>query len=141
MSKRISIFTLKKTTDVSSLEIKAPFACLIYSNKNVTIDDISLVADSLISSGCLYVVCTGKDCETWHDTIDEISVMKNVEEGETKLIMTSWHENDSIEEVIWFWLNLTDFDNITFENYLALVVGESKEIENEIQQAIKENSL
>lgn len=141
MKKNVSIITLQNPVDVHDLEIRAPFVCLIYSNQNVNIDDISLVADWLISSGCLYAVCAGKDCETWHDTIDEISVIKDVEDAKTELIMTTWHENESIEEVVWFWLNSTNFDNKIFENYLCLIIDDSKLMEEEIQQTIKENSI
>jgi hypothetical protein len=119
MSKNISILKLQKPIDVSVLKAEAPFVCMIYSNQNATIDEISSVADWLISSGCRYIVCAGND----------------------ELVMTTWHEDETIEEVVWFWLNLTNFDDINFENYLALIIGESKEIEEEIQQTIKENSL
>lgn len=72
---------------------------------------------------------TAKDCETWHDTIDEISVMKDIEDAQAELIMTTWHENESINGVVWFWVNLTNFDDKIFENYLSLVVDDSKLIE------------
>lgn len=141
MTKNISITTLQRPIDVSNLKIEAPFVCMVYLNQDTTKEEMILVANWLISSGCRYVVCGGNNCELLHDIIDETSVIKNIDENKDELVMTTGHENEPVEEVVWFWLNLTNFDDINFENYLALVIGESKEIEEEIHQRIKENSL
>ena len=140
MNKNVSITTIQKPFDLSSIEVKAPFTCLLYSSQEeVTDDEMMSVANWLVTSGCCYAVCAGLKCSAWHDTIDtaEISRDPNIK----NLIMTTWHENETAEDVVWYWLNLTNFEDIAFENYLALLVGTSKVIEEKIQNAVKNNDL
>ena len=140
MNKNISIVTIQKPSDTSSIEVKTPFACLLYSNQEkASSDEIESVANWLVNSGCRYAVCAGVKCEEWHDTIDTADTIRDP--NTQNLIMTTWHKNETVEDVVWFWLNLTDFEDIAFENYLALLIGDSKTIEEKIQQAIQNNSL
>lgn len=46
----------------------------------------------------------GIDCSSWDDTVDEANLAKwNFNEiPDENFIMTTWHENDSIQEVFWF---------------------------------------
>ena len=97
------------------------------------------VANWLVHSGCRYAVCAGLKCSEWHDAIDTADTI--CDPNTQNLIMTTWHENETVEDVVWHWLNLTDFEDIAFENYLALLIGDSKTIEGKIQKAIENNSL
>src|SRR5688500_7135603 len=92
MNKNISIAILEKPFDTSSIEVKIPFACLLYSNQdNVTYDEMMSVANWLVPSGCRYVVCAGLNCSEWHDTIDTADIIRDP--STQNLIMTTWHEN------------------------------------------------
>jgi hypothetical protein len=140
MSKIISIVTIQKPSDTSSIEVKTPFACLLYSNQEkVSSNEMESIANWLVNSGCRYAVCAGLKCSEWHDTIDTADTIRDPHIQ--NLIMTTWHKNETVEDVVWFWLNLTDFEDIAFENYLALLISDSKAIEEKIQQAIQNNSL
>ena len=100
---------------------------------------MALLANWLVHSGCRYAVCAGLNCLEWHDAIDAADIIRDP--NAENLIMTTWHEYDVIEDIVWHWLNLTDFENITFNNYLSLLIGSSKEIEDKIKAAIKNNHL
>ncbi len=140
MSKNISIATIQKPFDTSSIEVKIPFACLLFSNQEqLSGNEMESIAKWLVASGCRYVVCTGLKCLDWHDIIDMVDIMHNP--NTQNLIMTTWHENETVEDVVWHWLNLTDFEDIAFENYLALLIGDSKTVEEKVQKAIKNNEL
>ena len=140
MDKNVSILTLQKPFETSTIEVNSPFACLIYSNQqNVTRDEMSSVANLLINSGCRYAVCAGLNCLDWHDSIDITDTIHDP--TLQNFIMSTWHENESVEDVVWFWLNLTDFDDVAFENYLALLIGNSHDVEEKIREAVKNNSL
>lgn len=140
MNKNFLITTIQRPFDTSSIDAKAPFACLLYSNQDdATSDEMMSVANWLISSGCRYVVCAGSKCSEWHDIVDTVDIIRDPDTQ--NLVMTTWHENETVEDVVWFWLNLTDFEDIAFENYLALLIGDSKTIEEKVQKAIKNNSL
>jgi hypothetical protein len=55
--------------------------------------------------------------------------------------MTTSHIDESIEEVVWFWLTLTNYDDNIFENFLLLVIGEPENIEVKIMKAASEIDL
>jgi len=59
---------------------------------------------TLIESGCLYALCWGQDCEAWHDAIDDAYLeATNYEEVlEEKQVLSTWHEDEDLEEVFWF---------------------------------------
>ena len=113
---------LHRPYDTSRLQVKAPFVGLLYANDSVTSDEMKAIAEWLITSGCRYAVCAGVNCSEWHDAIDMVSVVSDL--PEERFIMTSWHTDESMGDVIWFWLNCTDYDDTMFENYLALIVGD-----------------
>jgi len=140
MNKNVSITTIQKPFDLSSIEVKAPFICLLYaSQEDVTDDEMMSVANWLVDSGCRYAVCAGLKCSAWHDTIDTADISRDP--NNKNLIMTTWHENQTSEDVVWYWLNLANFEDIALENYLALLVGTSNVIEEKIRNAVKNNDL
>jgi hypothetical protein len=58
----------------------------------------------LVSSGCRYMLAWGKDCSSWDDAVDEANLERfdygDIADEET--VMTTWHEDDDLEEVFWF---------------------------------------
>jgi hypothetical protein len=51
--------------------------------------------------------------------------------------MTTWHDNEAIQDVVWFALTNTNFDAHDFHDYLALMIGENPEIEAELFATIQ----
>ena len=45
---------------------------------------------------------TDCDCETWHDRMDDVCVLAAVNDGDDWHILTSWHEGESLEDVLEF---------------------------------------
>ncbi len=58
----------------------------------------------LVSSGCLYMLAWGRDCLSWDDSVDIASVVlaEAGERPESELVMTTWHEHESLSEVFDF---------------------------------------
>jgi hypothetical protein len=42
---------------------------------------------------------------------------------DSEFVMTTWHENESIENVIWDTLNITDFEEYHFDEYLIIQIN------------------
>lgn len=139
-NKNISTVTLKRPFDVSSINVQTPYACLVYSTEDVTKEEMEKISSWILSSGCRYAVCAGMDCSEWHDAIDwaYIASDPNYSPPESRFIMTSWHTNDTLEEIVWFWLTLTNYDDNIFENYLLLIVGEEEGLEERIKKVASE---
>ena len=101
----------------------AEFAVLIYiSDTTITAEEQELLSDQIVAAGCRYAVCAGYKCGTWDDSIDIADLKRNNwETKDENLIMTTWHENESLENIVFFFLNNTSFDYFTATNMLVVV--------------------
>lgn len=62
-------------------------------------------AEQLLRKGAVYVCAWGPDCERVHDCFDEIIASKALESSD-KVIMTTWHSKEGLEDALWFFLNV-----------------------------------
>lgn len=96
------------------------------------------IAEQIIGSGCGYVVCGGVESMAWHDAMDESSIAAEIsgELKEEETAVTTWHEDESIDDVAFFFaLNTflpeseghTDFVDLLSADYLVLLIGEMPE--------------
>lgn len=58
----------------------------------------------LVSSGCRYMLAWGKECGSWGESVEEANLERfNYEDiPENEVVMTTWHEDEDLEEVFWF---------------------------------------
>ena len=78
---------------------------------DITTEVISAFVHAALKSGMVYFCGWGPDCERFHDIVDEVVVEDDLGErqfagansGDT--IMTTWHENDTLEEAVEFFFN------------------------------------
>ena len=64
----------------------------------------ALISEWLVDTGCLYMMAWGRDCSTWDDAVDWAN-LEDFDFGEIpdeRLVMTTWHEKQSLEEVFGF---------------------------------------
>lgn len=115
------------------------FPCLIYSTQKTELAFKIAVASKIISAGCQFVVCAGAECEQWHDVVDDSILAAEMmsEHDPHKTIMTTWHAEDSFEELVFFFIHSTflseeddqqSFYEMASVNYLVLFVGHSPDI-------------
>ena len=64
------------------------------------------VAGSLIEQGIVYLCSWGPDCERVHDLFDSVIVERNPNETEKSVILTTWHDGESLDEALWHFLNV-----------------------------------
>jgi hypothetical protein len=75
---------------------------------NVSVDAISEFASAALSKGMVYFSAWGRDCERFHDIVDEIIVEDDLGErrfvGPTAddAVMTTWHKKETLEEALDF---------------------------------------
>lgn len=58
----------------------------------------------LLDRGICYLCVWGPDCERVHDLFDAERLPK---EPEGRVVMTTWHSEDPLQEAIWFFANCT----------------------------------
>ena len=61
------------------------------------------VSEWLVDQGCLYMMAHGDECSLWDDSVDIANLEAfdwNFDDiPEDKHVTTTWHENESLEEV------------------------------------------
>jgi hypothetical protein len=65
------------------------------------------VEAALIRAGAAWVCCWGPDCERFHDCFDEADVVVNGHASDSRVLMTTWHVDESLEDALWFALHST----------------------------------
>lgn len=74
---------------------------LAWDARGLSAETIFTVAQALVRSGLSYIVSWGPDCERVHDIFDDADIL----EDPASVIMSTWHEADSLEEALWFALH------------------------------------
>jgi hypothetical protein len=98
---------------------------LVVRARDVAPDEQMLLSRQIVDSGCRYAACTGVDSSSWDDSIDQAVVEAGLDgrRSESRTVMTTWHEKETLEEVIAFFLSHTAFEDFTPSRRLALQVG------------------
>lgn len=99
-------------------------------------DVLSSIAHKLISLGGVYFCCWGNGCELLHDAIDYASMERDIHSD--PVLMTTWHNDESLREVLWYFLNSTVPDDLlidTMRSMIAITIG-SSDWENECREAL-----
>jgi hypothetical protein len=112
-----------------TIEPLAPhFVVFVAADATAASDDaLAAFARSLLRQGASYVCAWGPGCERLHDTVDV--VREELNDDSESVVMTSWHEDESLDEALWFALFATVPDERyieTTDSVLAIVVAEPK---------------
>ena len=83
---------------------------------------LSGFAESLLASGCVYFCAWGPGCERAHDIMDECSLEID------PVIMTTWHDDESLDETLYFFLRNTwpDEGYSECDSAVAITVGSAE---------------
>ena len=101
------------------------FKCLILIEREVSREFQWEVSKALVKAGCLFSLAWGIDCTSWDDSIDW-AFLEHYNYGEypeDKFVMTTWHENDTLEETIEFARTCTDYSEVKLDEILVLDFG------------------
>jgi len=117
------------------------FPCLIWDHDgSLTETQRTEVARQLLQAGCRYAVCGGHNCEAWHDAVDVEFVRQHVDDSEatrdSEHVMTTWHDDESPDEVAFFFVLNTNFDDHDFAHLLIVHVGDGH-TKAEVEAAVR----
>jgi hypothetical protein len=74
---------------------------------------MSEFAHSALKNGMVYFCAWGLDCERFHDIVDEVVVEDDIGErlfvgkNRSDTIMTTWHDDEPLDEALDFFVSLT----------------------------------
>ena len=87
--------------DISALR---PFKTVVIVEDDVTSDRQVAVSRWLVESGCLYMMAWGRDCGSWCDVVERTNAeaFDTAEIPDDCLIITTSHQDESLEELFWY---------------------------------------
>jgi len=69
-------------------------------------DVVAEAAASLIGQGLVYICSWGADCARVESVFDEVIVERNPGETERSVIMSTQHDEESLDEALWYLLHV-----------------------------------
>jgi|JI10StandDraft_1071094.scaffolds.fasta_scaffold31987_7 hypothetical protein len=88
----------------------------------------------IVASKCQYFLCSGSECSLWDDDVDWAAIEQK------KDVITTWHENETLQEVLYF---LTDhvkksMDDKTIDLKCVMSLGGDGSILGRCKEIMKE---
>ena len=105
---------------------RRPFRAVVIIDQSVASEWQEEVSSWLVRSGCLYMMAWGKGCSSWDDSVDLANLKDfNFEEiPDEKFVMTTWHNNEPLEEVFWFSKHSAFHPNIEMQDTLIIHISD-----------------
>jgi hypothetical protein len=111
---------------------------LLVADPAVTSEEQEHLSAEIVATECRYAACAGHGCSSWDDSIDLACVLRDLEKGEEgPFVMTSWHEDETLDEVAEFFLLCVSIDGEDAARRLALVVGGGPEEYEALERALR----
>ena len=118
----------------------SPYKAVLVIEDVVDSEWKAAVSRWLADSGCLYMMAWGKECKSWHDSVDLARDQLTYGElPDDKFIMTTWHDDEPLEEVFGFAKYAAHHPTIELENVLFLHIG-AAERKNELEDMYRNAS-
>ena len=144
-NRQLILYDLATVDDVpESFDIAGLYfvAMLVWDANNSTDDEITVISRRLISAGCAYLCCWGRDCERVHGLFDSEWNANGFDNESDDTIMTTWHDDDTLDEFICFSMLHTEPTN-KYQNgcqsVIALVIDDDS-LASRIQDAFADPS-
>jgi len=108
--KQFALIDLDRLKWPSSFQLPSRrFRLFVAADSRRAADDaIAEFAHDALKRGMVYFCAWGPDCSRFHDVVDQVIVADDIGErafagpNEGDTIMTTWHENDSLEQALEF---------------------------------------
>ena len=107
------------------------------SKEAVKSEGLSELIKMLLAKGAKTFVCIGDYSESLHDEIDEIIYEYDDERnnGETLKIITTYHDDESVDDAVNYFVHGTEFPEVKFGGLLALVADADTEADGCLSKA------
>ncbi len=103
----------------------SPFKAVLIIESDVNSDWQTEASRWLVESGCLYMMAWGKACSSWDISVD-LANLEQFDYGDIPdddFIMTTWHEDEPLKEVLWFAKTTAHHPTVELNNVLFLHIG------------------
>jgi hypothetical protein len=126
----VRIAPCENLPDISAL---APFKAVVVLDAIYSSEWQDKVSKWLVDAGCFYMMAWGPDCSCWDNSVDHANMIAfpNYETPDDKFVMTTWHDDESLEDVFWYSQFCASFSYDEVELINAVILH----ISNEIREA------
>jgi hypothetical protein len=116
------------------------YVVIVFSNdETVTDAERQAVAHTLFTSGCRCGVFAGHACGVWELALDTACIEGDAgcQPTDEAFTMTTSHEGESVEDIVFFGLMNTSFGSHEFDRFLILFIGPRANLRDEVKSAIQ----
>ena len=101
-------------------------------------DEQAALSGSFVAQGCRYAICYGHGCSTWDDSIDYSFIFTdpNFTPPADRFVMTTWYDNEPIEDVADFFVRNTNFGTFEPVRFMLVALGGTPEQFAQIRDAV-----
>ena len=128
---------LKPPHSPPKTDFNHPFVAVVIIDIELSDEWRHEVSEWLVETGCLYMMAWGKDCSLWDDAVDVVNLeaydWKDIPDD--KSIMTTWHDDESLEDVLWFATHSATHNSVPLNHLIILDITENPR-ENSIRDLL-----
>ena len=142
MSDTAHYFRIAPPEVLPDVAFLAPFKAIVVLEAAYTEEWQNEVSAWLVASGCRYMMAWGPNCTAWDDSVDWADrEARNLDPDDQKIVMTTWHDDETLESVFWFSQFCANFsyDDVELTNALILHVS-NEERRSELLQLYERSS-
>jgi hypothetical protein len=118
-------YLIHPSTDLPSIGHHAKFRAVVILEADYPTSWQVLVSEWLVQAGCLAMMAWGPNCTTWDDSVDWASIKAHNWQPipDEEHVMTTWHDDQSLEDVFWFCQFCAEHPDYGLEDTLLIHVG------------------
>jgi len=120
-------FSIRDGEELESLDKSRPFKCVLLVSEDVSQTWQNMVSERLVADGCLYMMAWGSDCSSWDNSVDTANIEQFFPHDipEENFVMTTWHDDETLEDVLHFAKFSAIHPAIVLTNIVVLDIGKS----------------
>lgn len=118
---------LDPSLSLPSIQSFDPFRAVVIIECDTSAEQQHQISTWLVKSGCRYMMAWGKDCSAWDDAVD-LANLERFDFGDIpndQFVITTWHKDQPIEEVLWFAKNCAFHSTVEIQNTLIIHLSET----------------
>ncbi len=105
----------------------SPFIAVVIIETPVSVNWQTKASKWLVDQGCLFMLAWGLECSSWDDSVD-IANLEDFDYGDVpddRFVMTTWHENEPLTDVIEFAVRSAWHDTQDLENFIFFHISDN----------------
>ena len=119
-----------------------PFKAIVIIEENTSVEWQAAASLWLVQQGCRYMMAWGIKCSTWDDSVDyaNLQIFGTEQLQDDKLVMTTWHENETLKDVFIFSRNSALHPTLELNEILIIHISQNDKKKSFIEEYARASS-